>query len=300
MTTLFPEVLPVPERPRVLFVDDEESIRLTLPRMLEAYGFSVTSAGTVPEALRLISQESFDVLIADLNVGSPGDGFTVVSAMRRTQPKAVNFILTGYPAFETALEAIRRQVDDYLIKPADIEPLVTSIRSKLVDRKPVRGIQPRRLPEIIETNQDWIAEHWLAEVQKDEKLSALQVADSERKEHIPRILHDALELARGKEVTRDQINAAALHGEMRKRCGYTVPLVVREAKLLLRVLAECVQKNLLSIEVSNLIPDMARVWEIVETELEMSLQAFTGTSEATSKSTPGTANLKGVKNRPKS
>src|SRR5581483_9940733 len=234
-----------------------------LPRMLEAYGFSVTSVGTVPEALRLISQETFDVLIADLNVGSPGDGFTVVSAMRRTQPKAVNFILTGYPAFETALEAIRRQVDDYLIKPADIEPLVTSIRSKLVDRKPVHGIQPRRLPEIIETNQDWITERWLAEVKKDEELSAIQLADSERKEHIPRILHDALELARGKEARRNQTNAAAIHGEMRRRSGYTVPLVVREAKLLLRVMAECVQKNLLSIEVSNLIPDMAGVWEIV-------------------------------------
>jgi DNA-binding NtrC family response regulator len=113
-----------PPPPRVLFVDDEESIRATLPLMLQEHGFAVTSAGTVPEALRLVSQEKFDVLIADLNVGNPGDGFTVVSAMRRTQPDAVTFILTGYPAFETALEAIRQQVDDYLVKPTDIEPLV--------------------------------------------------------------------------------------------------------------------------------------------------------------------------------
>ena len=272
-----------------------------MPRMLEAYGFSVTSVGTVPEALRLISQEDFDVLIADLNVGSPGDGFTVVSAMRRTQPKAVNFILTGYPAFETALEAIRRQVDDYLIKPADIEPLVTSIRSKLVDRKPAHGIQPRRLAEIIATNQDWVTEHWLAEVKEDEELNAIQLADSERKDHIPRILHEALEFAKGNAITPDQANAAALHGEMRRRQGYTVPLVVREAKLLLRVLAECVQKNLLSIQVSNLIPDMARVWEIVETELEISLQAFVENgAEATAKSSSRTATLKAGRKTPKS
>jgi hypothetical protein len=44
----------------------------------------------VPEALKLITQHDFDVLIADRNVGSPGDGFTVVSAMRRTQPQAVH------------------------------------------------------------------------------------------------------------------------------------------------------------------------------------------------------------------
>ena len=71
------------QQPRVLFLDDEDSIRVTLPPMLESYGFKVTSAGTVPDALRLISHEKFDVLIADLNVGNAGDGFTVVSAMQR-------------------------------------------------------------------------------------------------------------------------------------------------------------------------------------------------------------------------
>jgi DNA-binding NtrC family response regulator len=158
-------------KPRVLFLDDEESIRATLPLMLEAYGFTVTPTGTVPEALRLISHEKFDVLIADLNVGNAGDGFTVVSAMRRTQPSAVNFILTGYPAFETALEAIRQQVDDYLIKPTDIESLVQTIQSKLTDRKPTHGIQPRRLPDIIEQHLDTIVEHWLTEVKKTQRLA---------------------------------------------------------------------------------------------------------------------------------
>src|SRR5438067_13104814 len=100
----------MPQKPRVLFLDDEESIRATLPLMLETYGFAVTSAATVPEALRLISQEKFDVIIADLNVGNHGDGFTVVSAIRRTQPDAVNFILTGLPALDSALDAIHTLV----------------------------------------------------------------------------------------------------------------------------------------------------------------------------------------------
>jgi len=96
---------------RILFVDDEEAIRLTLPPILVAEGFSVVAVATVPEALAKIASEPFDVLIADLNVGQAGDGFTVVSAMRRTQPNCVNLILTGYHAFESALEAIRQQVD---------------------------------------------------------------------------------------------------------------------------------------------------------------------------------------------
>jgi ActR/RegA family two-component response regulator len=264
----------MPQQPRVLFVDDEESIRITLPPMLESHGFSVTSVGTVPEALRLITQESFEVLLADLNVGSPGDGFTVVSAMRRTQPKAVNFILTGYPAIETALEAIRQQVDDYLIKPTDIGPLVTTINSKLADPRPVHGILPKRLPDIIERNKSWIAERWLAEVKKDPELSAIAMPDSERMENVPRVLQEALECARGKHLTAEQTEAAALHGAARQKHGYTAPLIVREAKLLLRVLAECVQQNLLAIQVSNLIPDMFNLWEVVETEVEISVRAL--------------------------
>ena len=175
----------------MLFLDDEESIRATLPLMLEAYGFTVTSTGTVPEALRLISHEKFDVLIADLNVGNAGDGFTVVSAMRRTQPSAVNFILTGYPAFETALEAIRQQVDDYLIKPTEIESLVQTIQSKLADRKPTHGIQPRRLPDIIEQHLDSIVEHWLTAVKKDAEISAIPLSDPDRQDHVARLLQQS-------------------------------------------------------------------------------------------------------------
>src|SRR4051812_26237080 len=112
---------------KILFVDDEPAIRATLPQILRLHGFEVTSAADVGEALQAISNQQFDVLISDLNIGSPGDGFTVVSAMRRTQPSCVTLILTGYPAFETALEAIRSQVDDYLIKPAGVQDLVNAI-----------------------------------------------------------------------------------------------------------------------------------------------------------------------------
>ena len=261
-------------KPRVLFLDDEESIRATLPLMLETYGFMVTPTGTVPEALRLISNEKFDVLIADLNVGNAGDGFTVVSAMRRTQPAAVNFILTGYPAFETALEAIRQQVDDYLTKPTDIELLVQTIQSKLTDRKPTHGIQPKRLPDIIEQHLNSIVEHWLTSVKKDEEISAIPLSDVERRDQVPRLLQQAIGRAHGRQLTQEDTDAAQLHGRVRRQQGYSIPLVVREAKILLRAIADCVQENLLAIQVSYLIPDMINVWETVATELEISVKAF--------------------------
>ena len=120
---------------RILFVDDEPGILITLPEALRQHGFSVTAVGTVNEALDKIASSQFDVLISDLNFDHPADGFIVVSAMRSTQPNCVTLILTGHPGFDSALKALRNQVDDYLIKPADIPALVSLIEFKLKQRK---------------------------------------------------------------------------------------------------------------------------------------------------------------------
>jgi DNA-binding NtrC family response regulator len=124
---------------RILFVDDEPGILITLPEALRQHGFSVTAVGTVNEALDKIASSQFDILISDLNFDHPADGFIVVSAMRRTQPNCVTVILTGYPAFEASLEALGNQVDDFLIKPAAIPALVSLINERLQQRNPGLG-----------------------------------------------------------------------------------------------------------------------------------------------------------------
>ena len=93
---------------------------LRFRRFCRCTGLKFAPSATVAEALAEITTHPFDILISDLNIGEPGDGFTVVSAMRRTQPNCVNLILTGFPAFESALAAIQSQVDGYLMKPANL------------------------------------------------------------------------------------------------------------------------------------------------------------------------------------
>ena len=125
----------MPSRKRVLFVDDEPSIRLTLPQVLQEYGFEVKTAGSVADALAEINSSRFDVLLSDLNISEEGDGFRIVSAMRQLQPRCVTVVLTGYPAFETAVQALRQQVDDYVVKPADLEALIGKLRERLKNKK---------------------------------------------------------------------------------------------------------------------------------------------------------------------
>jgi len=125
----------MPSRKRILFVDDEPSIRLTLPQVLQEYGFEVKTAASVADALAEINSSRFDVLLSDLNISEEGDGFRIVSAMRQLQPRCVTVVLTGYPAFETAVQALRQQVDDYLVKPADLEALIGNLRERLKNKK---------------------------------------------------------------------------------------------------------------------------------------------------------------------
>ena len=121
--------------PKVLFVDDDLPIRELWSEILGKEGFEVKTASTVAESLRLITSEKFDVVISDLNIGEPSDGFTVVSAARRVQPDAVTLILTGYPAFQAALRAIQEQVDDFFTKPAEIQHVLDSIRRNALRRE---------------------------------------------------------------------------------------------------------------------------------------------------------------------
>lgn len=266
----------VDTRTRLLFVDDEESIRATLPPILSAEGFQVSVAASVAEALKLINYKRFEVLLTDLNIGRPGDGFTVVSAMRCVQPAAATFILTGYPDFKSALEALRKQVDDYLTKPADIRMLVATIKDKLHNRRLVVQEATKRVSDMIRDNQEEIIHRWLKEVNADAKLRIIPLSDQERIKHLPALLNDladALE-AGTVETPAESLRAAALHGEARAKQGYTISLLVLENRILHRVIAAVLQDNLLTIDLSSLIGQALRVGEGLHALLEESVRAL--------------------------
>src|SRR4051794_11421994 len=179
---------------RVLFVDDEPNIRLTMPAILKMHKFDVTACATVAEALIAMQSNKFDVLIADLNIGQPGDGFTVVSAMRRTQPDAVTIILTGYPAFETALKAIRSQVDDYLVKPADVAELVKLINDKLVNHTPTHHLEVKSVSIIVSENKQAILKEWLARLKSLAEIRRSSLEDKELLNHTPAIIDELVRM----------------------------------------------------------------------------------------------------------
>ena len=261
---------------KVLFVDDEPGIRQTLPEVLRMHGFEVIAVATVSEALAAISREGFQVLLTDLNIGQPGDGFTVVSAMRRTQPDAVTLIITGYPAFETALEAIREQVDDYVVKPANVERLVETIEDKLTRRTPQRHLEPKRVAAVLRGCGQEIVENFLRRCHSDPDIASIALSDGQLTDHIPDLLAEIitrLEHHRSEGSAR-AAKAAREHGRSRKQQGYTVPLLYEEGRILRRAIYEAVQNNLLGVNLSFLVPDLIEVGDSLDIQLTESLKAF--------------------------
>jgi PAS domain S-box-containing protein len=262
---------------RLLLVDDDDAVRMTLDAVLKHHGFEVKAASNVPEALELVSREQFDVLLADLNIGQPGDGFTVVSAMRRVQPDACTFILTGYPDFESAIQAIRNQVDNYFSKPLKVEDLVQSIKAVRAGKRPAAKAAPlRRMSVVLRDLVPQICLRWLKEVLPDPELAALQLTEAERSDHIPELVENLIyRLDTGTdELGPSGVEAARKHGKLRYQQGYTIPQILFEARVLQQVMTATIRENLLNIDLSTLVSDILQIGETLQAAVEISIRVY--------------------------
>ena len=116
----------------VLFADDEDSLRRVIALELPSMGYRVTVCGNGLEAIRLLKDNKFDVLLLDLDMPGAG-GLEVVAKAHELNPEAEAVILTGKGSLDTAVAALREGIFDYLSKPcllADIDKVLQKIAEK--------------------------------------------------------------------------------------------------------------------------------------------------------------------------
>lgn len=101
---------------RILVVDDEENIRLTLSLCLEAEGHQVITAANVQAALVEVSRRAFDLIFLDLRLGLE-NGLDLIPRLLAENPWTKIIVITAYASLETAVEAMKRGATDYLPKP---------------------------------------------------------------------------------------------------------------------------------------------------------------------------------------
>jgi two-component system, chemotaxis family, chemotaxis protein CheY len=104
------------ERPRVLIVDDEQTVRDLVAKTLTMADYDVDTAADGPSAIDRLNTASYDLLITDLKM--PGmDGLSVIREVRRRSTELPIVIITGYSTEASAIEAINLGVSGYLTKP---------------------------------------------------------------------------------------------------------------------------------------------------------------------------------------
>jgi two-component system response regulator AtoC len=108
--------------PRVLVVDDEAVVRTGIARVLGKQGFDVRVAASGEEALELMAEQPFTVVLLDIKM--PGmDGVEVLKRTRGAYPKTMVIMITGYPTMDNAIECLKLGAVDYLVKPFRVDDL---------------------------------------------------------------------------------------------------------------------------------------------------------------------------------
>jgi CheY-like chemotaxis protein len=261
--------------PRVLLADDDEAVREMLQVALERDGFEVVAVASVKDALSRIAAESFDVLLSDLHMPHAGDGFTVVSAMRHTHPQAVTLVLSGYPALEEALSAIRVQVDEILVKPIEIASLRKLIREKLAHPAAPRSQPAESVASILERDLDATIQDWIALVENDEELTCIPLSFEDRTGHLPNLIADLVYRLRLPPNAKANISIAAReHGDLRRRQGYTAAMVVEESRILQVSIFNTLQKNLSRVDFSKVLLDVITIADEVDSQLKQAMFTY--------------------------
>ncbi len=116
---------------RILIVDDEEAVLFALQDVLEQSGTEVDGVTTEEDAIALLNERHYLVVIADLRLTGAGgkEGFTVVREAKRIDPTVKTIIVTAYGGAETRAQVLESHADCYLEKPVSTQQLHSILTS---------------------------------------------------------------------------------------------------------------------------------------------------------------------------
>jgi hypothetical protein len=204
-----------------------------------------------------------------------GDGFTVVSAMRHTNPEAVTLVLSGYPALDEALSAIRLQADEILTKPIQVASLRQAIRNKLAHPRASKPMPTESVASILEHDLSATIQAWMAMVENDTELTCIPLSFEDRTGHLPNLIADLIfRLRLPRAASADASMSARAHGDLRRRQGYTAAMLVEESRILQVSIFRTLQNNLVSVDFSQVLLDVMTIADEVDSQLKQAMLSF--------------------------
>lgn len=136
---------------KILIVDDEEIARMTLAEILRLEGYEIQSVSSGEAAVEALRCEPFDVMVLDLKMAGMS-GMDVLRSVVDKLPGLSVIVLTAYGTIDTAIQAIRYRVHDYLLKPVSPEQVLESIENAL-NKKRLQNGEPS-VPKAVRNKVD--------------------------------------------------------------------------------------------------------------------------------------------------
>lgn len=136
----------------LLIVDDDKAFRIATAALLQDAGYRVSAAPNGAEALRMIAERDYDLILSDL-VMEGMNGIELLKQIRQKLPSACLIMITGFASIQTAVEAMRDGAHDYLTKPCNNDELLIKVERALAERKREKELE--RLRSLLETTYNF-------------------------------------------------------------------------------------------------------------------------------------------------
>lgn len=122
------------EKPKIMVVDDEESMGKFMQIMLSKEGYEVTAVQSGSEALQELKNKSFDLVIADLMMPKM-DGIKLLSEVRNIDPDLSFIVMTAFASVDSAIDAMKKGAFDYITKPFKVDEIKLTIKKSLDQKR---------------------------------------------------------------------------------------------------------------------------------------------------------------------
>jgi DNA-binding NtrC family response regulator len=133
---------------RILIIDDDENIRKVVKTILEDEGYTVEVAETAKDGIEKSQKIFFNLALIDVRLPDM-EGVELLTKLRDTKPKMRKIIVTGYPTLQNAMSAVNKGADAYVMKPFDVEQLLTTIKEQLNKQKEEKVYSEDKIAEFI-------------------------------------------------------------------------------------------------------------------------------------------------------
>jgi len=132
-----------------------------------------------------------------------------------------------------------------------------------------------KVADILERELDSVIQEWLARVEKAPDLMAIQLNYEDRTGHLPALLHDVIKRLRLHAGTKAPISkAAAAHGDLRRKQGYTVAMAVEESRILQVSIFTTLHNNVKQLDFDALLPDVVTIADEADAQLKEQMLRF--------------------------